>query len=235
MALSLLSKTCRNESSSTFQSLVKEKHDMERKNILFRSAEIGKDEKRIAQLWHDVYHESHAHLVAPELLQFRTVESFGIRASEARFIKETIVAIEMNDEKDTQHENLLGFITTRVETFEIYQLFVAKEVRGLGIAKELMIRAENFFKSFQNNEKAGFSEKNIKTDLTIHLYASVGNVFAKGFYEKLGYEVANEEMFQAEIVVEEDKNIRNDINFCNKPFQICHFPVHCYRFEKKLG
>ena len=87
---------------------------------MFRSAEIGKDEKCIAQLWHDVYHESHAHLVAPELLQFRSVESFEIRASEPRFIKETIVAIEMNDENDTRHDNLIGFITTRVETFEIY-------------------------------------------------------------------------------------------------------------------
>ena len=203
-------------------------------NIMFRSAEIGKDEKRVAQLWHDVYHESHAHLVATELLQFRTVESFGIRASEPRFIKETIVAIEMNDVNDTHHDNLLGFITTRAETFEIYQLFVAKEVRGLGIAKELMSRAENYFKSFQNNKKESCSEENVSADQTIHLYASVGNAIAKRFYEKLGYEVVNEEMFQAEIVVEEDKNIRNDSNFGNKPFQIRHFPVHCYRFEKKL-
>ena len=123
---------------------------MELNNILFRSAKVGKDEKRIAQLWHDVYNESHAHLVAPKLLQFRTDESFEIRASEPTFIKETIVAKEMNDECDTKYGNLLGFITTRVETFEIYQLFVAKEVRGLGIAKELMIRAEKYFKSFQN-------------------------------------------------------------------------------------
>ena len=46
--------------------------------------------------------------------------------------------------------------------------------------------------------------------------------------------MVNEEMFHAEIVVEEDKNIRNDNNFFDKLFQIRHFPVHCYRFEKKL-
>ena len=121
-------------------------------NISYRRAEIKKDEKCIATLWHNVYHESHADLVPCELLQFRNLESFEIRTSNPSFMKETIVAIKRNNETDTNTETIIGFITTRVETNEIYQFFVCKEVRGLGVAKKLINLAEEEFESFQNNK-----------------------------------------------------------------------------------
>ena len=210
-------------------------------NIYYRRAEIKKDKNCIAKLWHDVYHESHANLVPSELLQFRTLESFAIRAANPSFIEESIVAIKRGDESDTNPENLVGFITTRVETHEIYQFFVHKEARGLGVAKELISRAEDDFKSFQKHNKSMIrSEKIIHhehksaQELIIHLYASVGNSIAKRFYEKNGWRVVNDEMFQAEIVVNEGKNTNHQSGSSNESCKIQHFPVHCYRFEKNL-
>ena len=120
-------------------------------SFVYRPAALGKDETRIAKLWHDVYHESHGDLVPAELLKFRTLESFSIRVAETSFINETTLAIRIQDQSDDAPDHVVGFITTRVKDCEIHQLFVDKEVRGLGVARELMSRAENYFKSFYNN------------------------------------------------------------------------------------
>ena len=100
--------------------------------------------------------------------------------------------------------------------------------------------AEEEFESIQNNKsyirdgKTISYEHNLSQDLIIHLYASVGNSIAKRFYEKNGWRVVSEEMFQAEIVVNENKSSHHQNGSSNESCKIQHFPVHCYRFEKKL-
>ena len=209
-------------------------------SFVYRPAEVGKDEMCIAKLWHDVYHESHGDLVPAELLKFRTLDSFAIRVAETSFINETTVAIKIQDQCDEGLDHVVGFVNTRVKDYEIYQLFVDKEARGLGVARELMSRAENNFKSFYNNkydtfdEKTSLNEQSYTNKMTFHLYASVGNFSAQSFYEKNGWQVVKEEQFQAEIVVYENKNEGSKNCAFNDNYRIRHFPVPCNRFEKKL-
>ena len=202
-------------------------------SISFRPAEEGKDERYIAQLWHDVYHESHSDLVPKQFLQFRTSESFAIRASAPSFIKETIVATKKIEQKDGPNGKVVGFITTRVEDYEIYQLFVSKEVRGLGVATKLMREAEKHFRSVYNKNRI-LNEQQHYHEINMHLYALVGNTLAVGFYEKCGWKIVNEEIFQAEIIANENKDFNTTGYISNEHYKIKHFPLRCYRFEKKL-
>ena len=216
-------------------------------SFVYRPAALGKDETRIAKLWHDVYHESHGDLVPAELLKFRTLESFSIRVAETSFINETTLAIRIQDQSEDAPDHVVGFITTRVKDCEIHQLFVDKEVRGLGVARELMSRAENYFKSFYNNnhishtanisdtcnEKTILNEQSYTHEMTLNLYASVGNFSAQKFYKKNGWKVVKEEQFQAEIIVF-DKDVGNKACESTEDYQTRHFPLPCYRFEKKL-
>ena len=122
--------------------------DNSNKNILYRRGDFTKDARNITKLWHDVYQETHASLIPQELLKHRTMDAFRIRVENPKFIKETIVATKTvvnNDRERT--ECLVGFVTLRIESHEIYQLFVAKEARGLGVAKILLEKAEEDFKT----------------------------------------------------------------------------------------
>ena len=214
--------------------------DNSNKNILYRRGDFTKDARNITKLWHDVYQETHASLIPQELLKHRTMDAFRIRVENPKFIKETIVATKTvvnNDRERT--ECLVGFVTLRIESHEIYQLFVAKEARGLGVAKILLEKAEEDFKASENKRNCHDNFVSLSTGerdkkhLTIHLHASVGNFAAKHFYEKHGWKTIKQEIFQTEIVIDETEKERQVES--GKTFhRIEYFPVHCYRLEKIL-
>ena len=211
-----------------------------KKDIIFRPAEVPIDVEHIVKLWHDVYQETHAHLVPKELMKYRAMEQFRIRVANPEFVNETIVAIKVSNARQEDAEQLMGFITTRTANNEIYQLFVAKEARGSGIAKELLRRAEEYLKSHENKKTKCaklhnlYSEQRDKNHVIIHLYASIGNYAAKGFYENNGWKTVKEEIFQAEVVRNERNNCEPQEKRSNVSPKTTYFPVPCYRLEKLL-
>jgi GNAT superfamily N-acetyltransferase len=168
------------------------------------------------------------------------MEQFRIRVENPEFVKQTIVAIKLSNTSKEDAEQLMGFITTRTENYEIYQVFVAKDARGSGIAKELLRQAEEYLKSYENNKtNCGqlsdvSSEQKDKKHVIIHLYASIGNCAAKRFYENNGWKTVKEEIFQAEVVRNERKNWEPQDKLSNTSPKITYFPVPCYRLEKLL-
>ena len=214
--------------------------NLSNKHIVFRRSVSEEDVECIAKLWYDVYQESHAHLVPPELLKDRTLDTFRIRVKNPVFMEGTIMAMVIVNSGPEETERLLGFITSRLESYEVYQLFVAKEARSLGVASKLLQRAEEDFKCFEMSKNGSFcsnpldNKSSSKKHITLHLHASVGNYTAKRFYEKNGWKTVNEEMFQAEVVVDEKENI-GQLKNGESVSRIQYFPLHCYRIEKVLA
>jgi ribosomal protein S18 acetylase RimI-like enzyme len=115
----------------------------------------------IAQLWHDVWFETHAHLVPPSLIRLRTFENFRERL-EAALDQVRVVGPQGAP---------VGFCMTKKD--ELYQIWVAPAARGTGAAAALMADAEQRI-ARQGYEKAW-------------LACSVGNERAARFYEKCGW------------------------------------------------
>lgn len=119
------------------------------------------DIARIVRVWMDGWHEAHAALVPPALLQLRTAESFGERA-----LKKLPVTRVARCGRD-----IVGFSMTQGE--ELDQLYVAAEARGTGAARALIEDAETRMAA------AGHE--------TVWLACSIGNARAMRFYEKSGW------------------------------------------------
>lgn len=115
----------------------------------------------LAKLWHDGWHEAHAPLVPAELTRLRTLESFQQRleagVSHIRTVGPTGAPV--------------GF--SMVKADELYQLFVAPQARGSGVAASLIADAE-----------AQLAERGVRT---AWLACAIGNVRAARFYEKCGW------------------------------------------------
>ena len=216
--------------------------DLSKIDILYRRADLTSDWESISNLWHDVYRETHAHLVPKDMLKHRTLKSFQTRARTPAFIENTILATTKSQTCTAtgNYEKVVGFINSRMENCSIYQLFVAKEARKLGVGKELLRRAEDDIIFFQNNKVIDCDATNIAGSnkehnyITIHLHASVGNFVAKNFYEKLGWKTIKEEILQAEIVTSSPDDVLGEKsrNMCRQ--RIEYFPLPCYRLEKRL-
>ena len=116
---------------------------------------------RLANIWHDAWHDAHADIVPPELVRFRTLESFERRLR--AMIADVRVALS-----DGQPA---GFCVAKGD--ELYQLFVASWARGTGVAGELVADAESRLAA-QGVE-------------TAWLACAVGNDRAARFYEKCGW------------------------------------------------
>ena len=216
-------------------------HNLSDQTIFFPHAVTIEDVESIAKLWYDVYLETHASLIPPELMKHRTLETFRTRVKDPAFMDGTILAMKSvgSHAENNTEQRLLGFITLRLEHFEVYQLFVAREARYQGIAGELLRRAEESFKSFKKNMECTFERNNIdhkdkdKKRFVVHLHAIVGNHIAKRFYEKNGWKAVKKELFQAEVVVDEHENEGKN-NQEKSAHRIKHFPLLCYRIEKEL-
>ena len=119
---------------------------------------------RLAKVWFDGWQESHAHLVPPALLRFRTQPSFRDRL-EAALPDIRVVGVPGAP---------LGFCIVKDD--ELYQLFVAAEARGTGVGVALI-----------DDGEARLAARGVGT---AWLACAIGNARAARFYEKRGWRLA---------------------------------------------
>jgi GNAT superfamily N-acetyltransferase len=119
--------------------------------------EIG----HLASIWHQGWHEAHARVVPPELTRIRTLDSFRERL---RAALSSVRVVGRPGEPTGFH---------MVQKDELYQLFVAAEARGSGVAAALITDAE-----------ARLAAAGVET---AWLACAIGNERAARFYEKCGW------------------------------------------------
>jgi len=127
---------------------------------------------RLAQLWHDAWHGAHAHLAPPELVRLRTLANFRDRL--AAMLPDICVAGPAGAP--------LGLCALKGD--ELYQLFVAREAHGSGVAAALIADAE-----------ARLAARGVEL---AWLACAVGNMRAARFYEKSGWRNAGTFAMQSE-------------------------------------
>ena len=128
-----------------------------------RPADAGEID-HLARLWHDVWHQSHAVFAPPELIRLRTLASFRDRLEGARPDVYVVGPVGAP----------LGLCVLRGE--ELYQLFVATEAHGSGVAAALIADAET-----------RLAARGVET---AWLACAIGNTRAARFYEKSGWHLA---------------------------------------------
>jgi len=131
--------------------------------IELRSADAAEID-HLARLWYDVWHQTHAPLLPPALTRLRTLDNFRARLEAA--LPNVRVAGPFGAP--------VGFCILRGP--ELYQLFVALDVHGLGVAAALIADAETRLAA------SGVE--------TAWLACAVGNDRAARFYEKNGWHLA---------------------------------------------
>lgn len=132
------------------------------------------DAPAIASLWHSGWHDAHANLVPESLVALRTPDSFLERAR--KHVPATTVA--------KSDERLTGFTMTTGD--ELFQLYVADEARGTGVAAALMLEAERQFAA--------------RDVTTAWLACAIGNDRAARFYEKRGWHLVGTMADELELV-----------------------------------
>jgi ribosomal protein S18 acetylase RimI-like enzyme len=115
---------------------------------------------RLATIWHDGWHEAHAHLAPPGLAEFRTLDSF----------RDRIEAALSNTRVTGPPQAATGFCIVKDD--ELYQLYVSVPARGSGAAAALIADAE--------------ARIAVRAD-TAWLACAIGNDRAARFYEKCGW------------------------------------------------
>lgn len=125
-----------------------------------RPAEMS-DLHALARLWHAAWHETHAPLSPDTLVQLRTLQSFADRL--APLLPDTTTVGPVGQP--------LGFCAIKHD--ELYQLFVAPEARGHGVAAKLLADGEVRLAA------AGYNRA--------FLTCVIGNDRAARFYEKSGW------------------------------------------------
>jgi GNAT superfamily N-acetyltransferase len=116
----------------------------------------------LARLWYDGWQDAHAGLMPPELIRLRTEESFAERLAAA------LPHIRVVGPEGAP----IGFAIVKDD--ELYQLFVAAEARGKGVAATLIEDAETRLAA------SGVE--------TAWLACAIGNERAARFYEKRGWQ-----------------------------------------------
>jgi ribosomal protein S18 acetylase RimI-like enzyme len=139
--------------------------------VKVRSAD-ERDLDRLAQVWFDGWHESHAQIVPPELTRLRTVESFRDR------LRAALPDVRVVDASGVP----VGFSVVKGD--ELYQLFVSAQARGSGVAGALIADAERRLRA------SGVE--------TAWLACAIGNERAARFYQKAGWHRVGTMLNQAE-------------------------------------
>ena len=116
---------------------------------------------QIAQVWYDAWQDAHAAILPVELKRVRTLESFRERLEAA------VADVRVVGDRGKP----LGFHMLKHD--ELYQLFVAAEARGTGVAAALVADAEHRLAT------AGVD--------VAWLSCAIGNDRAARFYEKCGW------------------------------------------------
>jgi ribosomal protein S18 acetylase RimI-like enzyme len=129
-------------------------------NAVVRDAKLA-EIAQLARIWFEGWHAAHAQIVPAELVRLRTLRSFEerLRAASARVRVAEIAGAPV------------GFYFMKGS--ELYQLYVASDARGSGVAAMLMADAEGALR------KAGVR--------TAWLACAIGNDRAARFYEKCGW------------------------------------------------
>lgn len=127
----------------------------------------------VARIWHDSWHDAHAHLVPAELTRWRTPDSFRER------VRAGLASFRVAGPPGAP----LGFHVVKAD--ELYQLFVAGPARGSGVAAALIADAESRLAA------AGVG--------TAWLACAIGNDRAARFYEKCAWRRAGTMINHAEI------------------------------------
>jgi ribosomal protein S18 acetylase RimI-like enzyme len=130
------------------------------------------DLDRLARIWHDGWRDAHLAIVPEALARVRTLENFRERLAAA--LADVRVAITDG--------TIAGFFMLKGD--ELYQLYVAAEARGSGIAAELIDDAE-----------AALAARGVGT---AWLACAIGNDRAARFYEKRGWHRAATVVYQSE-------------------------------------
>ena len=120
------------------------------------------DTEQVAEIWRLGWQDGHRGSVPPELVKVRTEESFRTRASDR--VDDTTVA--------TVDGAVAGFVM--VVDDEVEQVYVSARHRGSGVAAILMIEAERQVRA--NGYEVAW------------LAVVAGNVRARAFYEKTGWQ-----------------------------------------------
>ena len=115
----------------------------------------------LANLWYQGWLDAHEQIVPAELRRIRTPESFGPR------LKSLLPDVRVIGPTGAP----LGFHILKDD--ELYQLYVAAEARGAGVAAALIADAENLL-----------TERGYETGW---LACAIGNDRAARFYEKSGW------------------------------------------------
>ena len=116
---------------------------------------------RLAAIWHEVWHESHAPLMPAELARLRTLENFRDR------LEAILPDIRVVGPAGTP----VGFCI--IKGSELYQLYLSAEARGTGAAAALLANGEDRISDL------GYD--------VAWLGCAVGNDRAARFYEKAGW------------------------------------------------
>lgn len=115
----------------------------------------------LARIWYDGWQDAHAKILPPELARHRTFDSFKARLGLSLSAVRVVGAVG----------HPLGFSLTKDD--ELYQLYVAAQSRGGGVAAALLENAEKRIYAH------GFH--------TAWLACAIGNERAARFYEKNGW------------------------------------------------
>ena len=133
------------------------------------------DRQFIVNIWHQGWHDAHHDLVPKNVIAFREVEHFHVWLDEC--ILSTFVA--------WSGDTLVGFHS--LDQNELTKLYVRRDARGLGMARKLLIHAENLL-----------SNQGV---LVAELFCTAGNVRAQRFYERHNWKLSKtfmDELWQPE-------------------------------------
>ena len=136
-----------------------------------RSADEGEIDQ-LARIWFDGWQDAHAKILPVELARLRTLESLRDR------MKSALPDVRVVGPPGAP----VGFYMLNDD--ELYQLYVAAQARGSGVAAVLMADAET-----------RLARRGVRT---AWLACAIGNDRAARFYEKSGWRRAGTVVYQAE-------------------------------------
>ena len=113
---------------------------------------------QLASIWHDGWQDAHSQILPGELARRRTLGSFRQRLQLA------LPGVRVSGPRNQP----LGFCITKGD--ELYQLYVSANARGTGLARALLVDAEEHMSS--------------RGTLTAWLACAIGNSRAAKFYKK---------------------------------------------------